>query len=502
MLFILNPTPHYLHFLLFIPHINAMQMLKLQRGYETIVIIIMRLAIRTAVSKPNININPYQSKTIISPFNIDSLFSWSRLKLHSPKHNTPKLRHKWKQYQGINHWEGLLDPLDDILRSEILRYGHLVDATYRSFDFDPSSQTYARCLYPKSSLFRRCGMAHYGYRLTKNLHVTCGISMPAWMDKMPNWTRIRSNWIGYVAICTHKKEITRLGRRDVVIAFRGTATCLEWLENLQATLTYLPGLEDGNIDVNGPMVQKGFLSLYTSKTTTYKSLQEMIREEIGRIIQSYTNEPISLTLTGHSLGAALAILSAYDITTTFKNVLPMVTVFSFGGPRVGNESFRNRLEQSGIRILRIVNPDDVVTKVPGFVVNNDDVASKTGHMGGMLAWLHRHVEDMQLVYADIGQELRLNSNKESSYLNKGDFATCHDLKTYLHLVKSFVSSSCTSSRRKTDLDPLQPFSFGSPYRLSISLLISLFFSFIYIFFLYALSPPTFVFSAVEAGGGQ
>ncbi|KAJ1415412.1 Fungal lipase-like domain [Sesbania bispinosa] len=401
----------------------------------------------SSISKPNNPTFSSESNNTSSPFN-KSLFSWSRFKPFSAKCKSLKFRKKWKQYQGINNWEGLLDPLDDNLRSEILRYGHFVDAAYRSFDFDPSSLTYATCLYSKNSLLNRCGMATYGYRLTKNLRATCGIHVPAWIHDMSKLTCIRSSWIGYVAVCEHKKEISRLGRRDVVIAFRGTATCLEWLENLRATLTYLPGdveVKDGVC----PMVEHGFLSLYTSKTNMHQSLQEMIREEIGRIIQSYTNEPLSLTLTGHSLGAALAILSAYDITATFKNA-PMVTVVSFGGPRVGNESFRKQLEQSGIRILRIVNSDDVVTKVPGFVVNNDDMASNGDiHVGILSAWLQRRVEDMQLVYADIGQELRLSS-KESPYLKKVDIATCHDLKTYLHLVKSFVSSSCSSDR----MDPV------------------------------------------------
>ncbi|XP_020203224.1 phospholipase A(1) DAD1, chloroplastic [Cajanus cajan] len=423
----------------------------------------MRLAIRIAtqprasssISQLNPNFSLSQSNSR-SQFN-GSLFSWNQLKPHSTKCNFPKLRHKWKQYQGINHWEGLLDPLDDNLRREILRYGHFVDATYSSFDFDPSSLTYAMCVHSKNSLFNHCGLTNYGYRLTKFLHVTYGIHVPSWINKIYKWSCIRSSWIGYVAICQNKKEINRLGRRDVVIAFRGTITWLEWLENLRASLTHLPGHVVAKDGV-APMVQKGFLSLYTSKTTKHASLQEMVREEIGRVIQTYTNEPLSLTLTGHSLGAALAMLSAYDITATFKNA-PMVTVVSFGGPRVGNESFRKQLEQSGIKILRIVNSDDVVTKVPGLVVNMDDVASnKDVHEGFWSRWLHKHVEDTQLVYVDIGQELRLSS-KDLSYLNKGDVAMCHDLKTYLHLVKNYVSSSC-HCKHKTST----PFNhkFGSP----------------------------------------
>ncbi|RVW57747.1 Phospholipase A(1) DAD1, chloroplastic [Vitis vinifera] len=347
--------------------------------------------------------------------------------------NSAKLGKKWMEYQGLNNWDGLLDPLDDTLRNEILRYGKFVEAAYRSFDFDPDSPTYATCKFSRNSLLKRSEIGYTGYKLTKNLHATCGVRLPRWVDRTPAWMSTQSCWIGYVAVCQDKEEIARLGRRDVVIAFRGTATGMEWVENLRATLTSLVGSTNNG----GPMVESGFWSLYTSKLSTCPSLQEMVRDEIGRVIRSYGDEPLSITITGHSLGAALATLAAYDIATTFDHA-PMVTVVSFGGPRVGNTSFRCQMEKSGTKILRIVNSDDVITKVPGFVIDNNDVAVQAA---GLPSWLRKPVEAMQLGYADVGQELRLSS-RESPYLNKNNVAACHDLKTYLHLVNGFVSSTC------------------------------------------------------------
>lgn len=366
--------------------------------------------------------------------------------LHDPQRIIqPKLGKRWRQYQGSHNWEGLLDPLDDNLRSEILRYGHFVEAAYRSFDFDPLSPTYATCRFSRASLLSRSGFARgptgTAYRVTKNLRATCGIEPPRWTERMPSWMTVRSSWIGYVAVCQDKAEIARLGRRDVVVALRGTATCLEWLENMRAPLVDLPG--HAGPSGSGPMVERGFLSLYTSRTATCPSLQDMIREEIGRVIQSYGHEPLSVTFTGHSLGAALAVLSAYDVTTTFEN-LPTVTVMSFGGPRVGNGSLRRQLDKSGTRVLRIVNSDDPITKVPGFVIDDDDVASRgSENLGGLPQWIQKRVEDTRWVYADVGQELRLSS-KESPHLNRRSFATCHDLKTYLQLVQGFAGSTCHS----------------------------------------------------------
>ncbi|KAM7508852.1 hypothetical protein LguiA_019305 [Lonicera macranthoides] len=357
---------------------------------------------------------------------------------------TPRLNKKWMEYQGFKNWEGLLDPLDDNLRAEIIRYGQFVESSYQAFDFDPSSPSYGSCQYPKRSLLERSQFPSTGYRVTKHLRATSGIQLPRWMENGPSWVGPQSSWIGYVAVCTNKEEIARLGRRDVVIAYRGTATCLEWLENLRATLTPMSG---SSHDDSNPMVESGFLSLYNSGSKYGPSLKDLVKEEVNRILQMYGNEPLSLTITGHSLGAALAILTAYDIKSTFKNA-PLVTVMSFGGPRVGNRSFRQNLENQGTKVLRIVNSDDLITKVPGFVVDNDDLATTPGPTlpNNIPSWIQKLVEDTQWVYSEVGRELRLSS-RNSPHLNGINIATCHNLKTYLHLVNGFVSSTCPFSNK-------------------------------------------------------
>ncbi|XP_010275454.1 PREDICTED: phospholipase A(1) DAD1, chloroplastic-like [Nelumbo nucifera] len=377
----------------------------------------------------------------------------------SPTQPAPAgLGKRWREYQGIKNWEGLLDPLDDNLRGEILRYGKFVEAAYSSFEFDTSSPSYASCRFSRYSMLEKSGMPDSGYRVTKNLSATSGIQLPRWIENAPSWVWNQSSWIGYVAVCQDQDEIARLGRRDVVIAYRGTATCMEWLENLRATLTRLPNAPSNvGPDIGGPMVERGFLSLYTSATAPCRCLRDQVREEVGRILQRYGDEPLSLTITGHSLGAALATLTAYDITTTF-NQAPLVTVFSFGAPRVGNRSFRCHVEKCGSKILRIVNSHDLITKVPGFVIDDhhhhhhnhnnhgDTLKKKKGGSrvaAGFPSWLQKRVEETQWVYADVGRELRVSSG-DSSYLTWPitNVATYHDLDTYLQLVNGYVSSNC------------------------------------------------------------
>ncbi|URD72244.1 Phospholipase A(1) DAD1, chloroplastic [Musa troglodytarum] len=326
----------------------------------------------------------------------------------SGRPTTVTIGKRWREYQGANNWDGLLDPLDDALRSEILRYGEFARVAYTCFDFDHSS--------PSRSLLRRAGIPDTGYCVTRNLTATSGARLPRWAEPgAPAWFSRCTSWIGYVAECQDEDEIERLGRRDIVISFRGTATCLEWLENLRATLTHLPSVAVPaalGSDAAEPMVERGFWSLFASSSSTRGSLRDQIRQEIRRLIDKYggRGNPLSLTVTGHSLGAALAVLTAHDITTAFQDA-PMVTVVSFGGPRVGNASFRRRLEESGIKVLRIVNTQDVITKVPWLL-------SKTG-------W----------VYADIGRELRLPGQRTANVV------ACHDLSVYLNLVNQ-LSANC------------------------------------------------------------
>lgn len=158
-----------------------------------------------------------------------------------------------------------------------------------------------------------------------------------------------------------------------------------------------------------------------------------MREEVKRLISAYggsSNKPMSITITGHSLGAALAVLTAYDITATYKDS-PMVTAVSFGGPRVGNGSFRRRLEEQGSKVLRIVNTRDIITKVPGFVVDQE-VEDDDDKEINIPDWL---LLKTGWVYADVGQELRVSSQKTANV------AACHDLNVYLNLVNQ-LSTAC------------------------------------------------------------
>ncbi|KAA8522181.1 hypothetical protein F0562_012854 [Nyssa sinensis] len=350
---------------------------------------------------------------------------------YSPRNH---LGSRWREYHGSNDWSGLLDPLDENLRREVVRYGEFIQAAYHCFNSNPATPA------DEPPFPQHVALPDRSYKVTKSLYATSSVGLPKWVDeKAPDlgWMTQRSSWIGYVAVCDDRREITRMGRREIVIALRGTATCLEWAENMRDLLVQIPGEYDPSH--GQPKVECGFWSLYKTHGVQVSSLAESVVEEVRRLIDLYKGETLSITVTGHSLGAALALLVADELSTCTQEA-PPVAVFSFGGPRVGNRGFANRLNAKNVKVLRIVNSQDVITRVPGMFVNeNIDKKLRNTKITGVLNMLDNN---MPWAYSHVGTELRVDT-KMSPYLKPdADVACCHDLEAYLHLVDGFSASNC------------------------------------------------------------
>ncbi|KAK4801604.1 hypothetical protein SAY86_022091 [Trapa natans] len=333
---------------------------------------------------------------------------------------------RWREYHGSNDWAGMLDPLDENLRREIVRYGELVQAAYQSFHSDPATPE-------RLPSERHVAIPDRSYRVTKSLYATSSIGLPKWVDDVApdlDWMTQRSSWIGYVAVCDDRREIQRMGRRDIVIALRGTATCLEWAENLRAQQVTIAN--HSNNDQVQPKVERGFQSLYMTRGDHVSSLAESVVEEVKRLVEEYKDESLSITVTGHSLGAALALLVADELSTCGPE-MPPVAVFSFGGPRVGNHDFADRIRAKNVKVLRIVNNQDLITRVPGTLLG-EEVEQKLRSM--------KVAAEEYWNYSHVGTELRVDTSMSPYLKPDADIACCHDLEAYLHLVDGFSSSEC------------------------------------------------------------
>jgi hypothetical protein len=335
------------------------------------------------------------------------------------KKSEETLASMWHEIQGAHDWAGLATPLHPLLRSEIVRYGEFVGATYKAFDLNAASKRYLNCKYGKARMLEAVGMAGAGYDVTRYLYAAPDIALPGGAGPCP------SRWIGYVAVASDDAA-HRLGRRDIVVSFRGTVTGSEWVANMMSSL------EPARFDPADPRpdvkVESGFLSVYTSDDATCRftcgSCRNQLLSEVTRLINKYKHEDISITLAGHSMGSSLAILLGYDLAelglnrTVRWDTVP-ITVYSFAGPRVGNTGFKNRCDELGVKVLRVVNVNDPITKLPGIFLNENSRV-----WGGKveMPWSCS-------CYTHVGVEITLD------FFRARDPACVHDLDAYLGLLK-------------------------------------------------------------------
>lgn len=357
-----------------------------------------------------------------------------------------ELAARWREIHGRDDWAGLLDPMDPLLRSELIRYGELAQACYDAFDYDQASRYCGSCKYPRRAFFERLGMpaAARGYAVSRYIYATSNFRFPNFFSQQSRagakiWSQ-RANWIGYVAVSTDE-ESARLGRRDVAIAWRGTVTRLEWVSDL---MDFLRPVADEGIPCPDPdvKVESGFVDLYTDKDPTCRlckySAREQVLMEVRRLVGHYSalGEDISISITGHSLGSALAMLSAYDIAETGANLSndkrAAVCVYSFSGPRVGNGRFKERFEgELGVKALRVVNVHDGVPRMPGIFLNEGapEVVRRLAE-GLRMPWCYSHV----------GVELSLDHKRSPFLKDTLDPGCFHNLEAHLHLLDGYHGS--------------------------------------------------------------
>jgi triacylglycerol lipase len=143
----------------------------------------------------------------------------------------------------------------------------------------------------------------------------------------------------------------------VLLVFRGTEP--DKIEDIATDLRVRK--------VGGPLagrIHRGFLmALLTvwddydtpdGRHTGIEHAMKEVREKVGGSPATW--------ITGHSLGAALATLAAAFLLEEGR---PVQGIHTFGCPRVGDSDFVTALNaRSGMRNYRMVNNNDIVTRVP------------------------------------------------------------------------------------------------------------------------------------------
>lgn len=180
---------------------------------------------------------------------------------------------------------------------------------------------------------------------------------------------------------------------SLYIIFRGTEKLPDWATNIrlsrdlfeiravEASSSREPGTHQivpleqirpvrGRTDLapDAPQAKmhQGFVTAYMS-----------VQDQIHRYVQQ--KNPGELTITGHSLGGALATLCAIDFRLTYEGEYPL-EIYTFGSPRVGTPSFRDLYNAHIQRSYRVVNGLDIIPGLPRWWHGYRHV-SKVDHIG-------------------------------------------------------------------------------------------------------------------------
>lgn len=133
------------------------------------------------------------------------------------------------------------------------------------------------------------------------------------------------------------------------VVFRGSDKDVDWITNFKFRQQTYPYGDESSSDVR---FHRGFMAAYFS-----------VRDRLQEAVRHYPD--CAITVTGHSLGGALATVGALDLQYNItQHTQQPLSVYNFGAPRVGNgalvDSFRQRVPQS----YRFVYGWDIVTQVP------------------------------------------------------------------------------------------------------------------------------------------
>ncbi|RLN01208.1 phospholipase A1-II 6-like [Panicum miliaceum] len=294
---------------------------------------------------------------------------------------------RWRELQGDGAWAGLLDPLDLDLRRTVLRYGKMAQATYDAFNHEALSPHAGLSRFARARFFDWVRLpAHAAaYRVTRFLYATSSVAVPgAFILRSASRAagaggRCReSNWIGYVAVATDEGKAA-LGRRDIVVVWRGTVQALEWVDDIEFAMVPPRGLL-GDHEGCDAMVHRGWLSMYTSadpmSSHNQGSARDQALSEVRSLVAKYKDEVLSITVTGH-----VRVRQPARRRLRIQEAVP---------------------QHPELRLLRVRNARDIVPKYPA------------------------------VFYHDVGADLAIDTGASPYLRSPGNERTWHNLEVYLH----------------------------------------------------------------------
>ncbi|KAJ3218551.1 hypothetical protein HDU67_005110 [Dinochytrium kinnereticum] len=138
----------------------------------------------------------------------------------------------------------------------------------------------------------------------------------------------------------------------VVVAYRGSSNIQNWIQNLAFIRV------DANI-ANAPSA----VSVHFGFQNIWNAVSSDVTPAVSALLKA--NPSATVSVVGHSLGGAVATMSALGLVQGGIVPASKVRIYSQGAPRIGNEAFYSWVRGFGFaQVLRGVNYNDLVPHLP------------------------------------------------------------------------------------------------------------------------------------------
>jgi hypothetical protein len=225
-----------------------------------------------------------------------------------------------------------------------------------------------------------------------------GYTFIAWVQ-MRDFIIEEGHWTFYGFIAQRTSKVN-----EFVLAIRGTGDDIEWWDDLTSmVLVPLTGFGQAGY---------GFNRIYQTLRVVKKAPSEALgadahaqsvqpsgtfAEQVAAVVREHAaivprsgelqaeapSAAMSIEVTGHSLGSALATLYVAENANAGLVTTPLICTFA--SPRVGDPTFATQFGRLGITSWRIVNEPDLVPKLPFLGFQHVEV-EHAYNSGGSVDW--------------------------------------------------------------------------------------------------------------------
>lgn len=134
----------------------------------------------------------------------------------------------------------------------------------------------------------------------------------------------------------------------ICIVFRGSVSEANWIADLKFGFANYPKCQ-------GCQVHEGFYE-------TEQSIVDSTTKEVARLLQLFPDYVV--VVTGHSLGASIATLTAIDLIESSVVSSSNMQLFTYGSPRIGNPTLATWISNKIIHSNRVTHCKDPVPHYP------------------------------------------------------------------------------------------------------------------------------------------